>query len=221
MSGDIFIAVCTLGTVRAEWAVGLASMHQSTGRVQQLSLIKHMGIADARNFAVNTACSMDCDYLLFWDDDVIPRRSDASKLLITALDQHDEIDVIGGVYPMRRRISEPVCVGEKGKGVYWGWRDGLIHPVYMTGTGFMAIRLASLKKTAPEPYHIPGTHLSLGRYFQIEEDGMGGTRTDDFWFAEYCKHWKLQQFIHGDAVCDQIEDDGEMVRIENAEVAVA
>ena len=57
MSGDIFLVVCTLGDVRAEWGVGLASMHQVTGRTRHLSLIKHMGIADARNFAVNVACS--------------------------------------------------------------------------------------------------------------------------------------------------------------------
>ena len=216
---DIFIAVCTLGNVRAEWAVGLASMHQSTGRVQQLSLIRNMGIADARNFAVALASSMDCEYLLFWDDDMIPRLTDASKRLITALDQHDGIDVIGGVYPMRRAVPEPCVVETKGSGCYWGWKDEQIHPVYMTGTGFMAIRLASLAKTTPEPYQV--NHTTLGKFFWIEEDGQGGVTTDDFWFAEYCKHWMLGQFVHGGVMCDQIEDDGEMVRIEEAEVAVA
>ena len=219
MSGDIFIAVCTLGAVRAEWAVGLASMHQSMGRVQQLSLIKNMKIADARNFAANLALSMDCEYLLFWDDDMIPRMTDASKRLITALDQHADLDVIGAVYPMRRAVPEPCVVRDKGDGAFWGWKDGQIHKVYMAGTGFMAIRLSALKTTVPEPYQV--NHTTLGRYFQIEEDGAGGVTTDDFWFAAYCKHWKLQQAVHGGVICDQIEDSGEMVRIEEAEVQVA
>ena len=221
MSGDIFIAVCTLGTVRAEWAVGLASMHQSTGRVQQLSLIKHMGIADARNLAVHAACASDCDYLLFWDDDVIPHKTDASKRLITVLDQHPEIDVVGGVYPMRRAVSEPVVIKEKGRGVYWGWKDGQLHEVYMVGTGFMAIRLASLKKTVPEPYQVAQTDFTLGKYFWIEEDGLGGLTTDDFWFAEYCKHWGLTQYVHGGVECNQIQDDGAIVTVAGAEVTLA
>lgn len=221
MSGDIFVAVCTLGDVRAEWAVGLASMHQVTGRTRHLSLIKHMGIADARNFAVNVACSIDADYVMFWDDDVIPRRTDASNMLFTALDQHPEIDVISGVYPMRRNVPEPVCVGKKGSGIYWGWQDGNIHSVYMGGTGFMVIRIASLKETVPEPYKIANTDYALGRYFQIEDDGHGGVTTDDFWFAGYCEHWKLQQYVHGGVICDQIQKDGEMVRVDEAVAVVA
>lgn len=221
MSGDIFLAVCTLGDVRAEWAVGLAAMHQVTGRTRHLSLIKHMGIADARNFAVNTACAIDAEYMMFWDDDMIPRLSDASNRLFTALDQHPEIDVISGVYPMRRNLPEPVCVEEKGKGIYWGWRDGKIHPVYMGGTGFMAMRVKSLKETVPEPYKIANTSFVLGRYFQIGEDGEGGVKTDDFWFADYCGHWGLKQYVHGGVVCDQIQKDGEMVRLEEAMAEVA
>lgn len=224
MSGDIYIAVCTLGNVRAEWAVGLASMHQTTGRTRHLALIKHMGIADARNFAVNIANSIEAEYLLFWDDDVVPKLTDASSRLFSALDQHPEIDVIGGVYPMRRFLPEPVCVKDKGGGVYWGWQDGEIHQVYMVGTGFMAIRLASLRdKTTPEPYTVPGApDYPMGRYFNIEDDGGGGVTTDDFWFAGFCDHWRLKQYVHGGVVCHQIDrETGEYSRIEEAEAVVA
>lgn len=196
-------------------------MHQVTGRTRHLSLIKHMGIADARNFAVNIACSIDADYVMFYDDDMVPRLTDASNRLFTALDQNPEIDVISGVYPMRRNLPEPVCVKEKGQGIWWGWRDGKIHQVFMGGTGFMVIRLKSLKESVPEPYKIANTDFTLGRYFQIEEDGHGGTTTDDFWFAEYCKHWNLKQYVHGGVICDQIQKDGEMVRLEEAEAVVA
>jgi glycosyltransferase involved in cell wall biosynthesis len=219
MNGDIFIAVCTLGTVRAEWAVGLASMHQPMGRVQQLSLIRNMSIRDARNFAVALADSMECDYLLFWDDDMIPRKTDASQRLINVLDQHDEIDVVGAVYPVRRAISSP-CVSEReGGGPFWGWRDGQLHEVFMTGTGFMAIRLSALKRGVAEPYQVE--HTTLGKYFWMEEDGKGGITTDDYWFAGWCRHWGIKQYVLGDVLCDQIEDSGDMVRIESAEVLVA
>lgn len=220
MSGDIFIAVCTLGTVRAEWAVGLASMHQSTGRTQQLALIRDVHtVQDARNLALNLALAGDCDYLLFWDDDIIPQQTDASKRLIATLDQVEEIDVVGAVYPMRRNLSEPCVVQSRKHGIYWGWRDGLVHPVYMTGTAFMAIRLSTLRDKAVEPYDIAG--YQLGRYFDMGEDGMGGIQTDDFYFADWCAENDIQQYVHGGVRCNQISRDGQVYRVEDAEVAVA
>lgn len=220
MKGDIFIAVCTLGTVRAEWAVGLASMHQATGRTQQLALIRDVTtVQDARNLAMNLALAGECDYLLFWDDDMIPQQSDASKRLITALDQHDEIDVVGAVYPMRRNLAEPCVVQNRRQGIYWGWRDGMVHPVYMTGTGFMAIRLSSVREKPVEVYEIAG--YQLGRYFDMGEDGMGGIKTDDFYFAEWCEENEIQQYVHGGVRCNQVSRDGTIYRVEDAEVAVA
>jgi len=215
------MAVCTLGNVRAEWAVGFASAQQPAGRVLHLALVKNMSVADARNYALNTACAMDAEYLMFWDDDIIPRQSDAPKLLITALDQHPEIDVIGGVYPMRRDVPEPVVVEREGGGYSWCWRDGKVHPVYMVGTGFMAIRIASIKQAAPNPYDHPGVDVPIGEYFRTEDFGDLGQTTDDYWFAEFCKHWKLKQYVHGGVIADQIQDYGEIMRVEDAEAVMA
>lgn len=213
MSGDIFIAVCTLGNVRAEWAVGLSTMNCSMGRSQQLSLIKDLPTDDARNFAVALASALECEYLMFWDDDMIPRLTDAPKRLITAMDQNPEIDVISGVYPIRRAVPEPCVVEKQGHGSYWGWRDGQVHPVYMGGTGYMLIRMSRLNETVPEPYTCRST--VLGQYFKTERDDVG-IITDDFWFAAYCEHWKLRQYVHGGVICDQIQKDGEMVRLDEA-----
>jgi glycosyltransferase involved in cell wall biosynthesis len=219
MNGDIFVAVCTLGTVRAEWAVGLASMEQPQGRTMHLSLIQNMGIADARNVAVNAACAAGADYLLFWDDDVVPRQTDAARQLITALDEHPEVDVVGAVYPMRRDSPEPVVVEHEGEAFSWCWSDGGIHPVFMTGTAFMAMRVKRLiNDTTPPAYSIPGIDVLLGEYFRIEEREDGLT-TDDFWFAGYCKHWGLRQYVHGGVICDQVQPYGEFMRVGEAVLA--
>ncbi len=151
---------------------------------------------------------------------MIPVKTDASQRLINVLDQHPEIDVVGAVYPVRRRVPYPCVSKEEGGGPFWGWRDGKLHEVFMTGTGFMAIRIASLmERSTPEPYQYEQT--TLGRFFKTEEDGMGGITTDDFFFAGYCRHWGLKQYILGDVLCEQIEEDGERFRVEDAEVAVA
>ena len=72
--------------------------------------------------------------------------------------------------------------------------------------------------TAPTPLDAPG---EVGCTFN-DPDGATYLRAlVDFWFAEYCRHWKLQQYVHGGVLCDQIEKDGEMVRVADAEVAVA
>jgi hypothetical protein len=157
---------------------------------------------DARNMAVKEAQDEGFDYLLFWDDDVIPRDREAVGHLLAVLDADSTIDVVGGIYP-RKNTMEPIVAKDDQKkiGVWWGWRDGKAEQVYMTGTGFLLIRMASLAK-------IPVTD---GRYFEVSDRS-----TDDFFFADWCRATGLKWYAAGNVVCDQIDLDGRLHEIEAA-----
>ncbi|KKL18181.1 hypothetical protein LCGC14_2478070, partial [marine sediment metagenome] len=135
-------------------------------------------------------------------DDVVPHDKLAVQHLLAVIDADDSIDLAGGIYP-RKVTMEPIVAKDNGAktGVWWGWRDGHAEQVYMTGTGFLIIRMASLAK-------IPVTD---GRYFEV-----GDRTTDDFFFADWCAASKLKWYAAGNVVCDQIDLDGRLHQVEKA-----
>ena len=167
MSRTIFSVTCTLGRVRAEWAYDFSSQMPPMGRKMMVAFLTDMTTSDARNTGMAMAQFSDAQYVMFWDDDILPKDNEAIAKMVTAMDQHPEIDVLGGVYPCRRQVCDPIVVkdGPYG-GVWWGWQDGNIHPVYLTGTGFTLVRLERLP--LPESYQIevPGQgRIAARRYF--------------------------------------------------------
>jgi len=199
---DLLIAVCTLGKVRAEWATNLAIMKPVSGRPYELTLLQGMTTVDARNVAMALAKERESEYLLFYDDDMIPRDSDAVLNLVSAMERYRDIDVLGGIYPRRRSVPDPLVFKEEEGGVWWGWEDGQIHEVYMTGTGFMMLRMERMNNdVAVEVY--PLQDSMIPRFFDRTKD-----RTDDFYFADLCKENGIRQFVHGHVICDQMNIDG-------------
>lgn len=197
---DLLVAVCTLGTVRAEWAASLATARPPMGRAQALVLVQNLPVVQARNKAIEVARARGAEYLLFWDDDMIPCTDNAMRQLMAVMEQRPEMDVLGGVYPLRVDVATPCVVEEQGRGPFWGWRDGAVHRVYMTGTGFMLLRLARLPEVC----------------FVDRED-----ESDDFIFAERCAAIGLTQYVHGGVHCQQIDrSTGRMYRLPEL-VAVA
>lgn len=202
----LFIAVCSLGTVRIEWAMALATMKPLFGRGSDIGVVMGQATPDARNLAVALALAKEADYLLFWDDDMIPHTDEALRNLASALDRIPELATIGGVYPARRSSRDPVVCKDEGGGPFWDWRDGQIHEVYMAGTGFMLVRLSAL----PEVPTYQFGEVELPRYFARDE------RTDDFYFADLCKQHGLKQAVHGSVVCEQMQKNGERFLIQEA-----
>jgi len=224
--GWLMTAVCTLGTVRSEWATRLALMLPPMGRMRLVTeVLGYEGVSHARNVAMHmvfnkevthpeTGLPADFDYLMYYDDDIVPRSRAALQMLVSAMDQNSEIGVIGGVYPRRGELPEPIVVHEPGKGAWWGWKDGGLHRVYMTGTGFTVIRLSAVRDLAVPTYKTEdGTEI---RAFFIE-DAQGG---DDFRFADLCMAADIPWYVHGSVQCDQIDRDGTWYRLEKAEVLV-
>lgn len=224
MSGSILIACCTLGKVRIEHEMAVLHHAFPLGRTAKFRVFMGLTTVDGRNWAVKEAFDEDAEYLLYWDDDMIPRSPSAVAALTTPMAQHPEIDVIGGVYPMRRADApEPIVIKEKGEGVWWGWQDGGLHQVYMTGTGFTALRVSSLKKLNVETYSSLDGKLTLPRIFGRKAFSNGvdvGRMADDEYLAELCAEAGMSWYVAGNVICDQIDLAGHIYRVEDAKVEV-
>lgn len=207
----LFVAVCTLGQVRIEHEMAMANAKMPMGMERRLSVIMGIPTVDARNLAVKMAMDAGAKYLLFWDDDVVPRDRNAVLHMVNVMEQLP-IDLLGGVYPRRGAIPEPIVVKEEGGGVWWGWEEGGVYPVYMTGTGFLLIRMESLERVQSEPYALTdGTQVN--RLFSAEHG-----YSDDFQFADLAAENGLKWCVAGSVVCDQIDLDGTHYTIERAKI---
>ena len=229
-SRDIMLAVCTLGKVRIEHEIAFFDCALPMNRCRRLAVVKNLGVSAARNMAVHIAKAQAVEILIFWDDDVIPRSPACLQALVNAMQHRPDIDIIGGIYPIRGAIPEPIVAKRLGDGAWWGWTDGKIHRVYMTGTGFLAIRMKSLEKIKAKTYEhdapeAPGGKMTVTRYFAESENftphpekaGELLTRcTDDFYFAGLAAKAKLKWYVDGRAVCDQIDLDGTVYSVEHA-----
>ena len=211
MSGNILVACCTRGTVRIEHEV--AVLYQVFPLARQVNFQVFSGMPSseiARNWAYKEACDENPEYLMFWDDDILPHSKTAIPQMASIMAQNPTIDVLGGVYPMQRTADpEPIVVKERDGGVWWGWADGKVHDVYMTGTGFTMIRMSALASLHFDEYGEP----PMKRVFERHE-----RRTDDEAFAALCAEHGLRWCVAGDVVCDQISLEGHRYKIADARV---
>jgi hypothetical protein len=190
--------ICTLGAVRIEWAVTHAVHNTPMACMRGTLVVEERSTVDARNYAVDEVRRQTDDkgYLMFWDDDILPRERGAISRMFAAMQQHPEIDILGGVYPTRRDVPEPIVVAERGGSATWDWEDGKLHHVFMVGTGFMMVRMSSFKDF-PTPWF-------------DDQHGM----SDDFWFADQCRDRGMSIYVDGSVICDQIDLDGKRYIIE-------
>lgn len=230
---DVMVATCTLGQVRIEWALAFQECVMPMNRLRRTIVIKGMKVSDARNIAVEMAKRENCEFIFFWDDDVIPLSLVPFAAMVITMQQRSEIDILGGVYPIRCAVPEPIVMKEPFGGVWWGWEDGKVHRCYMTGTGFTMIRMKSLEKIKAQTYSLdapdlPGEKIEITRYFfesgdftphpEQEADGWLCKCTDDFYFAQHCAKAGLKWYVHGQAICDQVDLDGTLYRVQNAKI---
>lgn len=98
-------------------------------------------VDDGRNELVRRFLHTECDQLLFWDSDVIPRAAEVVKLL------EYEDDLVGGVYPLKQDpISFPVSFSSDELEYN---EDGLLR-VEGLPTGMLKIRREVLEKMHAE-----------------------------------------------------------------------
>lgn len=208
---SLYIAICTLGQVRAQWALCFASQQRPMSRRHYMSALEGFtNICQVRNVAVHMALEKSAEYLMFWDDDVIPHQAHDLLRLLAAMDQHPEATAIGGVYPRRSAIPEPIVIRNDGEGAWWGYEEGGLHKVYLTATGFTMYRLSDLAEM-DVPVKEQKNGALIKQFFSADE-----TYSDDFYFAELLRQAGKTWLVHGDVVCDQVDLDGTFYRIEDA-----
>ena len=219
----VTVVICSNDNqVRIEWAMGFKGMQHPMGRNITTMVIGGQSINDARNLAFEKAIEEGSEFLFMYDYDIVPRRQDVLSDMLSVMDLNKSISVLGGVYPLRDRAHpEPIVIAEEGGGVSWDWQDGQLHDVYMTGTGFTCFRLddfVAIRDELPEYSYEGAAHD--GRkgptwlYCGLTSSGV--LITDDGYLANVCKKHDLRWVVHGGVICDQIDIDGHLYKVEDA-----
>jgi len=161
--GRLAIGTPTLGTIRMEW-------HQARiGQIipvnwSMVTVMEWLGgyvpmgylVADAQNLIVKHAVDGDFEWLLLYEDDVLPPM-DAFIRLNEYMTKGD-IPVVSGLYYVKSRPSEPLVFRGRGTGSYRKfelgdlvWGDGV-------PTGFLLIHMSIIREMWEdcEPYRVKG-----------------------------------------------------------------
>lgn len=194
------VAICTLGTIRFEHEGWLLQQTGPFGFQRHLAYVcmPDSDLQTVRCKAYEMAKEYGSEFLVLYDDDIIPLTTGAIAGLIGGLDQNDDIDIIGGVYPIRRDPPDPIVIKNRGEGAWWGWQDGKLHRVYMTGTGLTAYRMSSLANIPTPTFE-----------FSDEE-------TDDSILAQKVKALGMKWYVDGSVTADQLELNGKRWQFKDA-----
>lgn len=184
-AGRLCIGTPTLGTIRMEW-------HQARiGQIipvnwSMVNIMETMGgyvplgflVADAQNLIVKHAVEGDFEWLLLYEDDMLPLPDAFVKMNKYMLDA--DTPVISGLYYTKSRPSEPLLFRGRGNGVYMNWKKG--DKVWCDGvpTGFLLIHLSILKAmwNDCEPYQVRG--VNTRRMFNFPRDIFHDPETGNY-----------------------------------------
>jgi predicted SAM-dependent methyltransferase len=137
----------------------------------------NMLVDDARNDAVEYALEMGAKYLQFFDDDVL-MPGHTFKQLVYRLENHDNVDICGGIYCNKNKPPFPLVFDGDGRGSYWDWRIGEFKQVTGLGMGMTIIRTSLLKRMEP-PW------FKTERHLRMRDDGVAESfaQTEDLYFC--------------------------------------
>lgn len=105
MNKKILIAVPCMDMVSARFAQSLTTLK----KVGQCTVSFLMGslVYDSRNKLAGYAMEMEADYILWLDSDMV-FQPDTLERMIQTLDEHEEIDILSGLYFRRGQPFTPV-----------------------------------------------------------------------------------------------------------------
>jgi hypothetical protein len=144
------IAHPTRGNVRVEWNQGrygqIVPVNWSQVQVEQMLnsyYPLHFQVDDAQNMIVKKFIEMDFEWLLLWEDDVIPPPGALQTLNDYMRDA--EIPVVSGLYYTKSVPAEPLIFRGSGLGAYTKFKIGEM--VWCDGvpTGFLLIHQSILR----------------------------------------------------------------------------
>lgn len=174
-SGRLAIGTATLGTIRMEW-------HQARiGQIipvnwSMVQIMEGMGgymplgflVADAQNLIVKHVIEGDFEWLLLYEDDMLPPADAFIRLNEYMLDE--DTPVVSGLYYTKSRPSDPLLFRGRGNSVYTKWEMG--DKVWCDGvpTGFLLVHASILRAMWPdcEPYQVKG--MDTRRMFNFPRD---------------------------------------------------
>lgn len=159
----LLIVTPTLGNVRMEWAVRRYSqvvpcnwashdVHIGPGAIVPM----HYLVADAQNIAADHMMKGSFQWLLFWEDDVIPPPN--LYVLIDEYIRKETVPVVSGLYFLKTERSEPVCYRGLGTRCFVEFKLGQKHWVDGVPTGMLLVHrsIIELMSTESEPYKTLG-----------------------------------------------------------------
>ena len=125
----IMVATPTLGRVRIEWFSARYgqtvppnwSMVQMVQFMNAMMPIQYL-VADAQNIIAREALDKDIEWLLLWEDDVLPRPDLFMRLNEYMRD--GTIPIVSGLYFTKSEPSEPMVYRGRGNSYYTKWKLG-------------------------------------------------------------------------------------------------
>ncbi len=211
---NIAVITATLGMMRIEVAVAQQRAIFPMSIERTIGTVVGRTTSEARNLAMKSAYKDHFEFLMFWDDDIVPHDAAAPSKLLNVMLNNPQVSVVGGVYPRKvPSTCEPIVLKDRGETAWWGWQDGRVHEVYMSGTGFMILRVNDIAGIEVDAMSIGGEQAP-DLFRATDEEHL--RQTDDFYFAELCRREKKRIFVHGGVVCDQIAQNGRPYKIGSA-----
>ncbi len=146
----VLVVTPTLGIVRIEWVQGRhgqvipcnwSSTSASLGIGHMVPM--HYLVADAQNLGCQGLIDRDFEWLLLWEDDVIPPLD--SFLRLNEYMRDAKIPVVSGLYFLKGLYSEPLLYRGLGTSCYTDFKIG--DKVWADGvpTGFLLIHSSLIK----------------------------------------------------------------------------
>ena len=143
-------------------------------------------VAEIYNLARNNISN--CDFVLFWEDDIIFEKDDLDKLLS---EMNINVDVIGGL--VRQRFgggNTEFELNSNSKMIPVKRKSG-IYPVHATGFGMTLFRVEVINNIR----------------FRVKDE----LKYFDWSYGQDCKDFGYYWFAHGDVVCKHYSKDGSYV----------
>ena len=146
----LLIVTATLGIVRMEWVQGRhgqvippnwSATSASLGIGHMVPM--HYLVADAQNLGCQAAVEQDYEWLLLWEDDVIPPMD--AFLRLNEYMRDAKIPIVSGLYFIKGLYSEPILYRGLGSSCYTDFKIGDKVWADAVPTGFLLIHSSIIK----------------------------------------------------------------------------
>lgn len=190
-SGDVsttnklLIGTATLGLIRFEWhqaRIGqIIPVNWSALRAfEMLGSYVPLGflVADAQNLIVAKAVELDIEWLLLYEDDVIPPPDAFVKFNRYMISE--EHPIVSGLYHTKSRPADPLIFRGRGNGFYNKWKQGDLVWADGVPTGFLLIHMSIIREMWPdcEPYRVKDRQVR--RMFRFPRDMWHDPETGNY-----------------------------------------